>query len=159
MREYMRNYYINNKDKIREHQKEYYTNNKDKIKEHQKEHQEYHKTYYTNNKDRLNTNSTIYQKEWRKQFEKPLVYCYKDLDNEIVYVGSTKNLYKRLSTRKCKASKGYFDKVYKETPEHFTLEIVKEFDVLKDARNYESMLIKTLHPKYNIQGNKKPDET
>jgi hypothetical protein len=52
----IKEYHINNKDKINEKSKEYRINNKDKIKQKNKE-------YHQNNKDKLNQNSKEYQKK------------------------------------------------------------------------------------------------
>jgi len=59
IREYQKQYYINNKDDIREnqkqYQKQYYINNKDDIRENQKQ---YVKQYYIENKQKLNQKFT-----------------------------------------------------------------------------------------------------
>ena len=49
---YDKQYYQDNKDKIKEHQKQYRERNKDKIKEYKKE---YSKQYYEQNKDTILT--------------------------------------------------------------------------------------------------------
>jgi len=69
-KEYKKEYYENNKDKIKKGKKEYRENNKDKIKEYDKEYKqnnkdkvkEYGKEYRGNNKDKM--------KEYNKEYSK-----------------------------------------------------------------------------------------
>ena len=49
-KEYLKNYYENNKDKIRIQQQEYYKNNKEHLREQQKE---YFSNYYIENKPKI----------------------------------------------------------------------------------------------------------
>jgi len=68
-KEYQKEYYLKNKEKLKEYQKEYELNNKEKIKERQKEYylknkeklKEYNEEYYSNNKEKLKE----YKKEYR----------------------------------------------------------------------------------------------
>jgi hypothetical protein len=81
----LKEYYIDNKDKIKELHKEYKKNNKDKINEYLKQYQkdnkdknkEYHKEYYKNNQDKFKEYKkdnkdkiNEYMKEYQKQYQK-----------------------------------------------------------------------------------------
>jgi hypothetical protein len=59
-KQWSKEYYHNNKDKIKEHGKEYRENNKEKHKEHMKQ-------YYHNNKEKI--------KEYHKEYNKLDWYC------------------------------------------------------------------------------------
>ena len=78
-KEYKKEYYENNKEKINEQKKEYYENNKEKIKEYHKEwyenNPEYNKEYYEQNKEKINEKCKEYKennkekiKEYKKEY-------------------------------------------------------------------------------------------
>jgi len=73
--EYIKEYYENNKDKIKEHNKEYRDNNREKIKvyyENNKEKiKEFGKVYYENNKEKIKEyrdNNKVKMKEYNKEY-------------------------------------------------------------------------------------------
>jgi len=64
-------YYDDNKERLKEQKKEYYNNNKDKIKEYYKEYNEKNKDkikeYYNNNKDKIKEYYKEYHKEYKEK--------------------------------------------------------------------------------------------
>lgn len=133
------------KEKIRAYKREYYKKNRDKIIKNT------YKNKMLNTEKYANTRKKYYEK-----LRKPTVYKYIEIDtNKLAYIGSTINIYKRVCNRKTKnGENGIFGKIYLENPENYKLEIIKEFDTIEEAREYEKTLIKALKPLYNIVYNK-----
>lgn len=67
-KDYQKNYYENNKDRIKEIKKRYRENNKDQIREYQKQYRENNKDkikdWYDNNKDKIKEYNRNYYKEY-----------------------------------------------------------------------------------------------
>ena len=78
------------------------------------------------------------------------VYRYIDIDtNECLYVGKTKDLYKRHSTHLCNSKEEWCHK-----------DLKLEYRVLPDRYNmdfYEIYMINKLNPKYNVVGQQRMD--
>lgn len=77
------------------------------------------------------------------------VYLFK-IDNEVIYVGSSKNLYQRMIKHRSYIRKGgahgYKQDLYKYIQSnHFSV----EFQLTDDYRQLEQELIEQHHPKYN----------
>lgn len=85
-KDYMKNYYEENKEDLKIKHKNYYETHKEK-----------YKTYYKNHKEKYKT----YHKNHCKCYKGFYLYIIVDLDlNKDVYVGSTTNLYIRIATHK-----------------------------------------------------------
>ena len=87
-KEYRRNYYIENKDRELQLMKEYRENNKDAVKEMQK-------SWRENNPEVLKG----YNKKFYEQNTRDAVYMLISKDEEVLYIGSTNNLYKRINEK------------------------------------------------------------
>lgn len=74
------------------------------------------------------------------------VYMFKDVDDNVLYVGISDNLYRRISSH----LKGYGSTdIYHYNHDKLTVEFFREDHILyRDI--YESYLIYTLNPRYNI---------
>ena len=76
----------------------------------------------------------------------PGIYIFKDIDNNIIYIGKAKNIYKRVSS--------YFTK----TDDWKVIELIKEHDKVEhiitkselEALLLEAQLISKFKPKYNV---------
>lgn len=126
---------------------------KEERKEYQKQYYLKHKEYYKNRK-RDNKKEVISAKKYADKFNENIVYKYIQLDtNELAYIGSTGNIYKRLKQRNCSyKSNLYFDKIYRENKENYKFEIIQKTETREQAYELEKKLIKELQPKYNIAG-------
>jgi hypothetical protein len=92
IKEHNKEYYQDNKEKIKEQKKEYYQDNKDKLKEHRKEYyqdnnekiKEYNKEYYQDNKEKM---KEYYQdnKEKIKEYQKLTFQCLCDGEQHRLY--------------------------------------------------------------------------
>ncbi len=119
---------------------------KEERKEYNKKYRETHKEYFQQYRD----NHKEYQRQYRETHKKCCVYLYKDKNtNEIVYIGSTNNINRRISKRKnfpcCQ-----FDKLYKENPNNYELNIIQETETRKLAYELEKELTLKYKPKYNV---------
>ena len=123
---------------------------KEERKEYQKQYYLKHKEYYKQKRD--NKKEVIYAKKYADKFNENIVYKYIQLDtNELAYIGSTGNIYKRLKQRNCSyKSNTYFDKFYRENKENYKFEIIQKTETREQAYKIEKELIKKLKPKYNI---------
>ena len=98
--EYIKDYYINNKEKLTEKSKEYYEKNKQTVlekqrkygKEHNEKSKERNKIYRNNNKDKVKEYFTDY---YKKNKDKVLEKVKCDICNSIVNKGSLKRHQKR----------------------------------------------------------------
>lgn len=119
------------------------------------ERKEYYKRYYLKNKQkRNNKKEVVAAKKYADKFNENIVYRYIQVDtNELAYIGSTGNIYKRLKQRNCTYKSGtYFDKFYRENKENYRFEIIQKTETREQAYELEKKLIKKLKPKYNIAG-------
>lgn len=157
-KEYKKEYYKENREKILEKQNEYYKENRERIleykKEYKKENRERILEYQRNRYRSKHIESIEIKEKYKEQTKGNIVYFYTDLNNNIVYIGSSKNLRHRLSSRNNKSSKSYFDNIYQKYPEQFKLYILGKFDTIEEARAIEKLLIAIYIPKYNIYVNK-----
>lgn len=88
---YRHEYYIKNMDREKELMKIYRENNPEKVRE-------LHDNWVEDNRDKVNE----YNKEYAKQFEHEAVYLLANVNQEILYLGSCNNLYKRINGKhKC----------------------------------------------------------
>jgi hypothetical protein len=95
---YEKEHYTKNKDKIKENNKEYYQNNKDKIKENKKEYRqnnkdkikENNKEYYQNNKDKIKENNKEYYQNNKDKIKENKKEYYQNNKEKIL---ETKNEY------------------------------------------------------------------
>ena len=122
-------------DEQKEYQRQYYL-------KHREEQLEIRRKYYQEHKE--------YFQQYRDNHKKCCVYLYKDKNtNEIVYIGSTNNINRRISKRKhfpcCQ-----FDKLYKENPNNYELNIIQETETRKLAYKIERELTLKYKPKYNV---------
>ena len=81
--------------------------------------------------------------------DRPVVYEYRNLNDDIVYIGSCINLRNRIEQRLTK-SKIYFDRIYRKNPEKFKIYIIKECSSLDEARELEKKMIWKFLPEYNV---------
>ena len=165
---YSKKYYETHKKQCIERSKKWQEERKDEFKEYKKqwdsEHKEYYKQkfkeYYQKNSNKLLEKA----KKWRKQnpqkikeyyenLKQNCVYAYRDIDtNEIVYIGSTGNIVRRVQARKCKRKSNIpFDNLYKNSPEKYKLEILCETETREQAYEIEYEYINEFKPKYNIR--------
>ena len=78
----------------RQTHKEYYSQYNKEYRQTNKEHiKEYHKQYQQTNKEHISQ----YQNQYRNQFTGYYLYIILDKNNQIAYVGQTKNYYNRLT--------------------------------------------------------------
>ena len=163
-REGAKRYYEKHRNECIERCKQYQKDNREKINIYSNQYCKAHKVWikqYQNNKEyylskgknwRENNKDKI--KSYYENLKKNVVYKYTEISTgELAYIGSTSSIKRRVSSRASNTiSHVLFDNIYRENPENFKLEIIKEFDTYKDAYEYEYQLIKELQPKYNIYG-------
>lgn len=77
------------------------------------------------------------------------VYLFK-VNEEVIYVGSSKNLYKRMTQHRSSIRQGW-DHGYKQDLYQYlqTNPFVVEFQLTEDYRKLEQELIERYHPRYN----------
>lgn len=155
-------YYIDNKEKELENNRIYRENNPEKIKEIYEQlkedgyFKEYNKQYVEKNRDKIN----LRNKEYVKQFEHDAVYLLANVNQEIIYIGSTNNLYKRINGRhKCGNSNL---KLTKERwidlgCDHFEFCHVDGLEKKEERLYIERELIKKYNPILNIDNPLKDD--
>jgi hypothetical protein len=131
-KEYKKEYYENNKDKIKKGKKEYRENNKDKIKEYDKEYKqnnkdkvkEYGKEYRGNNKDKM--------KEYNKEYSK----VRRQSDSLYKLTTNIRNLLKQSFRLKGYTKKTKSYKILGCTYDEFKLYIESQWDEWMNWDNY-----------------------
>lgn len=140
-RESARKYRQKKKEEIKQKKHEYYLKHKDELIES-------NMNYYNNHREEYKEIRAAY----KKRTSIPCVYMYREIESgKIAYIGSTKNIGRRLSKRK--QSETHFDELHTENPDKFKLEILKEYESIDIAREDEINYIKKLKPLYNIRYN------
>ena len=149
-KEYQKQYYLKNKETYKEYQRQYRETHKEYFQQYRDNHKEERKEYNKKYRDNHKEERKEYQRQYRETHKKCCVYLYKNKNtNEIVYIGSTNNINRRISKRKhftcCQ-----FDKLYKENPNNYELNIIQETETRKQAYELEKELIFKYKPKYNV---------
>ena len=90
--------------------------------------------------------------EQKKKHAEPCVYMYREIESgKIAYIGSTKDIGRRIANRK--RSDSPFDKKYQQNPDKYQLSIIGKYESIDIAREEEIKCIQKLKPLYNIVHN------
>ena len=90
--------------------------------------------------------------EQKNKHAEPCVYMYREIESgKIAYIGSTKDIGRRIANRK--RSNSPFDRKYQQNPDKFELFIIGKYESIDIAREEEVKYIQKLKPLYNIKHN------
>lgn len=134
-RNYMREYYKENKDKVRKWQDKYKEDNLEDIKEYQKRYREEHKEELKE-----------YSKEYYKSRSGAFIYMIQDYDLNVIRVGSCSNLSRlyKYKNDEIVPREEIFRILY--------MEVKSKFNARDLAYICEEKLIYIHNPKYNLNG-------